>query len=477
MPRMDVVMEAPMRMESRPVSRFAGQWVHFIGIGGCGMSGLARILLDAGAVVTGSELNGSAVVDELVRRGARVSRQDGSLLAEELDLVVRTAAVPDDNAEYQRAMTIGKNPIKYAEMLGRVMGERYGIAVSGTHGKTTTTSMASFALVECGLEPSFVIGGSVEQLGGSSRSGLGPAFVVEACEFDRSFHHLHPNVAVITNIDADHLDFYQNGIEEIIESFRVFAGLVPPGGRIIANGQDYNTLRALHGVRARVETVGFDEINDFTWTVVPAGIENGCRTGRVYRLGRPVADLRLSVPGKHNLFNATAAIAAAHAAGLDPRDAAAAIGRFRGADRRMKRIGQYNGATLVDDYGHHPTEIQTTLAALREKYAPTRLICVFQPHQHSRTRHLLEDFGVSFADADLTLLPDIYAARDSEADRRAVSSTDLVNRIRAAGKQALHLPGLAQIVEYLKEQTRPGDLVVTMGAGNVGEVGSALLRG
>jgi UDP-N-acetylmuramate--alanine ligase len=470
--------ELYVRKDSRLPSRFTGKKVHFTGIGGCGMSGLARVLLDCGAVVSGSDSTPSEQTDDLARRGASISfEQIGELLSPDMDLVVRTAAIPDSNREFQAAKIIGLKQTKYAQLLGQVMQERLGVAISGTHGKTTTTSMASFALLECHADPSFVIGGTVPQLGGSSRSGLGNAFVVEACEFDRSFHNYHPTVAVVTNIEADHLDCYPGGLPEIIESFRVFAQRVPAGGKIIANGQDGNVRSAVAALPARVEWVGFDDTDALTWAVRVIGVESGRYRGQVFLNGKSLTTLYLSVPGKHNLFNATAALAACYACGVDPQEAAEAIGRFTGADRRMSELGRYNGAIVADDYGHHPTEIRTTLRALREKYSPQRLVCVFQPHQHSRTRYLLEDFANSFADADVTIVPDIYAARDTDDDKRSVCTADLVTRIRSTGREAMHLAELNQIIAHLKHDARPGDLIVTMGAGNVCDVGRDLVRG
>ncbi len=474
-----LVMESEVRMESQPItraSRWAGRKIHFIGIGGCGMSGLARMLLDAGAIVSGSDLKHSPQVAELAQRGASIThQQDGALLRPDLDLVVRTAAVHENNTEYQAACGMGLRQMKYAQLLGEVMSERLGVAVSGTHGKTTTTSMISFALLECGADPSFVIGGTVSQLGGSSRSGQGRGFVVEACEFDRSFHNLWPQVAVITNIDLDHVDCYPGGLAEIIESFRIFARRVPIDGKIIANGQDESSRHALAGSSAPIEWVGFDDIASLDWAVSHIGMRDGCHRGEVYRHGRAVAKLTLGIPGRHNLFNATAALAACEACGLDLEQAAQAIGRFKGADRRMTEMGRSNGALIVDDYGHHPTEIRTTLRALREKYHPRRLICVFQPHQYSRTRFLLDDFAASFCDADLTMVPEIYAVRDSEADRLSLSTRDLVERIERHGQRALFVPQLSQIVEDLRREVGSGDLVVTMGAGNVCDVGRELV--
>ena len=374
--------------------------------------------------------------------------------------------------------------MKYAELLGQVMGERLGVAIAGTHGKSTTTAMTAFGLIECGADPSFVVGGTVPQLGGGSRSGSGPAFVAEACEFDRSFHNLRPTVACITNIEADHLDCYKN-LQDIIESFRTFARLVPAEGLILANGADANVAKALVDVKAPVQTfsgqsaagalTGGSGAESADWSTRNLGAEAGCYRGEISFRGKSVATLRLSVPGVHNLFNATLAVAACAACGVEPAAAAEAVGRFTGVDRRMTEMGTFNGAIVVDDYGHHPTEIRTTLAALRGKYKPRRLLCVFQPHQASRTRLLFDDFAACFTDADEAILSDIYFVRDSEADRASVTSEQLVEKIRSNGKNARHLPKFDQITEYLSENARQGDLIVTMGAGGVWEIGRDLV--
>jgi UDP-N-acetylmuramate--alanine ligase len=460
------------RTDSPAASQFRGKRVHFIGVGGSGMSGLAGMLLDAGAVVSGSEPRPGPVTIELLRKGAKISRdQSGELLDEKIDLVVRTAAVPDKNREMIAASTLGLKTVKYAQMLGMVMGERFGVAVAGTHGKSTTSAMISFALAECGVDPSFVIGGTVPQLGGGSHSGGGRIFVAEACEFDRSFHNLRPTVALITNIEKDHLDYYRD-IDEIIESFRDFARRVPRDGVIIANGRDRQVAQALSGLPTPIETVALKE--NFIWSTRVLRIDNGCYRGEVSYRGQPVGTLRLSIAGEHNLLNATMAVAACAACGLPAGDAIEALGRFEGVDRRMTVVGRYHGATVVDDYGHHPTEIRTTLKALRERFDPRRLICVFQPHQHSRTRSLLEDFAASFVQADETIVPDIYFVRDSDAERHSVTAADLVERIKINGQKAIHLASFDRIVEYLKENAREDDLIVTMGAGNIWEIGRDL---
>jgi UDP-N-acetylmuramate--alanine ligase len=423
--------------------------------------------------VTGSEPKPNPQTFELTRRGAKVSRdQVGELLSPDVDLVVRTAAVNDTNREYLAAKGHGLRVVKYAELLGQVMQERYGVAVAGTHGKSTTTAMVAYALTRCGTDPSFVVGGTVPQLGGGSHSGAGNVFVAEACEFDHSFHNLRPRVAIITNIEEDHLDCYA-GIDDIVASFRTFARLVPADGLIIANGQDARVGQAIGGLGTPVEWVARER--EATWSTRASGFENGCPRGHVLRVGRPVAELRLAVAGEHNLFNATTAVAACAACGVDPARAAEALGSFTGVDRRMTRVGTYNGATVVDDYGHHPTEVRATLKALRERYQPRRLFCVFQPHQHSRTRFLLDDFATSFAAADETIVPDIYFVRDSEAERARVSAADLVERVSNNGQKARHLARFDAIVDYLRGEVGQGDLVVTMGAGNVWEIGRELV--
>lgn len=456
----------------RIAGRFKGKRVHFIGIGGCGMSGLARMLLDAGAIVSGSDSHPNDQVLDLGRRGAKINReQSGIALDESIDLVVRTAAIPTNNGEFLAAQRLGLRQVKYAELLGMVMADSLGVAVAGTHGKSTTTAMIAHALVECGADPSILVGGTVPQLGGSSRSGAGRVFVAEACEFDRSFHRLHPTVALITNIEEDHLDCYAD-IHEIVASFHAYARLVPPHGAIIAGAEDENVHKALAEVRAPIEWVGLSP--EWTWSARTLGVEKGCYRGEVLHDGRPIGELILQVPGEHNLRNATMAVAACAACGIDPRRAIEAINSFLGVDRRMEVVGIVGGATVVDDYGHHPTEIRATLTALRQRYQPRKLFCVFQPHQHSRTRFLLEDFAQSFEEADCTIVPDIYFVRDSEAERQRVNSGDLVERIQARGRDAIHLASFTQIVEHLKSRIGPGDLVVTMGAGNVWEIGRDL---
>ncbi len=436
------------------------------------MSGLARMLMDRGAIVTGSEPTPNDQTLKLVEQGARITRdQLGELLCHDVDLVVRTAAVPATNVEFQIAGRLGLRTVKYAQLLGEVMSEHLGIAVAGTHGKSTTTAMIAHTLLRCGMDPSFVVGGTVPQLGGGSRSGTGSPFVAEACEYDRSFHALKPRIAVITNIDADHLDCYRD-IEDIIASFRHFARLVPLDGKIIAAAEDH-VASALHVLDTPIEWCALE--TEAEWTTKSTGLTRGCHGGQVFHRGAHVADLQLAVAGRHNLSNATLAIAACCACGASPQAAADALGSFSGVDRRMTELGHAAGVTVVDDYGHHPTEIRATLEAIRDRYQPKRLICVFQPHQASRTRLLMDDFARSFTHADLVIMPEIYFVRDTEADRRSISAAMLARKLEERGKEAVFLATFEQVTDHVRSIVQPGDLVVTMGAGNVWEIGRDVL--
>ncbi len=458
-------------------SRFSQQRVHFVGIAGCGMSGLAHVLLDVDAVVSGTDPTDDAIVQGLRERGCEVrQRQDGTLVDEGLARVIHTAAVPEGHPELVKARHLGIEVTAYADLLGEVMAQRQGVAVAGTHGKTTTSAMIAYALVRGGLDPSFVVGGTIPQLGGGSRSGSGTVFVAEACEYNRSFLKLRPAVAVVTNVEADHLDTYTGGLPEIVETFGEFCSMVPDDGRVIINGDDPNS-KTLAGDRP-VWRVGTGLGND--WTLVPTGLADGRPTGQLLFDGKVTATLELKMPGRHNLMNAAMAVAAAVAVGADVVQAAKAVSDFRGVDRRQTHLGRARGfeVDVVDDYGHHPTEIRLTLGALRERYLngrDGRLICVFQPHQASRTRHLLDDFATSFAAADLVFFPDIYSVRDTIDDQRFVSSNTLADRVRQAGQHGEHVSGFEQVARRVRAELRDGDLVVTMGAGDVWKVGRLLV--
>ncbi|MDD4890385.1 MAG: UDP-N-acetylmuramate--L-alanine ligase [Phycisphaerae bacterium] len=462
------------RAVQRPGCSFAGQHVHLIGIGGCGMSGLASVLLGGGAIVSGSDRGQSSATVRLAEAGATVHiGQSPSNLPETCDLVVASAAVPPGNPEYAEAIRRGVQVIKYAQLLGRLMADACGLAIAGTHGKSTTSAMVAYILLKAGLDPTYVIGAVVPQLGGSSRAGGGAHFVAESCEYDSSFLNLRPTIAAILNIEEDHLDYYKD-LDAIIAGFAAFASLAPKTGRLIVNGEDRNVARAVAGVSAAVETFGTSE--GCHWRAVDLEVVDGCHSFELTAAGQRLGRCRLSLPGRHNVYNATAAAAVAIHCGVSAAQALAYVGEFRGADRRITLRGTEQGITVVDDYAHHPTEIQATLKAVREFYAPAKLWCVFQPHQHSRTRFLMKDFARSFALADNVLLPQIYFVRDSETERANVSAADLAAQIRLNGGDAEFLDSFDRILDHLRQHVQPGDLVLVMGAGDVWKVADEYLR-
>lgn len=464
-----------------------GRHLHFVGIGGCGMSGLARLANHAGAVCSGSDMSGSDVTEALARDGISVAlEQSTRTVPARCDELIISAAIPADHPEVVEARRRGVRVTKYAQMLGRLMIGRVGIAIAGTHGKSTTTSMLSHALIEAGLDPSFIVGAHCGQIGGGSRTGVSSNLLVaEACEFDRSFHHFHPTHAVILNVEEDHLDIYKS-IDEIVEAFGAFARRLPKDGSLLINHEMPHRLTIVAGLDCPVETIGFAP--QANWRVDLEQESGGAAAGDarpwvcLYHDGDPVARWRAPMPGEHMAYNSAVAAVTAHRVGAGWEAISEALSGFTGLDRRMQLLGRRTlrggkgkGVLVVDDYGHHPTEIDTTLRALRLHYKPKRLICVFQPHQHSRTRFLLEQFAASFSGADVVIVPHIYFVRDSEQERHAVSSADLVDRLRQRGQQAMHLYPFEAIVEQLQVTARDGDLVVVMGAGDVWRVAKRFL--
>ena len=454
---------------------FAGKRVHLIGIGGTGMRALARVLLDRGAIVTGSDQSPSGCIERLIDAGAKVTiGQKARNIPESCDLVAYSAAIHDQNPELVAARASGCEVIKYSRMLGKLMANRIGIAVAGTHGKSTTAAMVSYVLSAAGADPSFVVGATVEQLGGPSGAGSGKHFVVEACEFDRNFLDLQPQVAAILNVEEDHLDCYRD-IDAIIEAFRAFVARIPCDGVLVVNGEDRNALAAAETASAQVETFSLEETA--TWSGTNLSVDRGVYSMDVLCGGEHFCRLRVPLPGRHNASNALGSLALLHHCGISGEQIADLLPRFTGAYRRMTLKGRRGGITVIDDYAHHPTEIQTTLRAIRDHYEPKRLFCVFQPHQHSRTRFLLNNFARSFANTTEVIVPDIYFVRDSELEKDYISSRDLVAQIRFNGGRAAYLQTFEEIVRYLLTKLQGGDLIVTMGAGNIWEVAHEIVRG
>ena len=463
-----------------------GRRLHFVGIGGCGMSGLARIARRAGAVCTGSDHAPSDTITALRGEGFNVSlEQTTDTVPADSEVLVISAAIGDTHPEVVEATRRGMRVVKYARMLGELMVGRTGVAVAGTHGKSSTTSLLSHTLISAGLDPSVIVGANCPQIGGGWRVGKSDILVAEACEYDRSFHNLHPTHGLVLNVEEDHMEIYHS-IDAIVDAFRSFAQLLPADGSLLIGHDQSHRLAITAGLACDVQTLGFSPQADWRVSVADEGdAAAGPPRVTLFEKGKAVASWLSPLPGDHMAYNAAAAAVTAHRLGADWDAVAHGIETFAGLDRRMQRLGtrpagdgvtgEAGDVTVVDDYGHHPTEIDTTLRALRRHYRPQRLICVFQPHQHSRTRFLMDQFATSFSEADLIIVPDIYFVRDSEQERQEVRAAELVERLRRRGQKALHMEPLAAIAEHLAMITRPGDLVVTMGAGNVWEVARAFL--
>ncbi|MHC4395369.1 MAG: UDP-N-acetylmuramate--L-alanine ligase [Planctomycetota bacterium] len=454
----------------------AGLNLHFIGAGGIGMSGLAKLLIRNKAIVTGSDQMPTDVTAELCRIGAdiRIGHNDENLNPQ-TDAVVISAAIKEENPEFKLARQRGCEIFKYAEMLGALMNCYDGIAISGTHGKSTTSSWLVYCLKQAGLDPNFIVGAKISQLGISSGTGDGKYFVAEACEYDRSFLNLKPKIAAILNIEQDHLDYYKDE-GEIVEAFGQFALGIKPDGILIANGEDANAAKVIAELPSHLhcETFGFGENCNFSARNIK--VFDGLYAFEVYHNGRPLGPAQLTLPGRHNILNALAVVAMAVNAGVDAQQIPGLLGEFTGIDRRLMLKDRFNQITVLDDYAHHPTEIRASLEAIRQRYQPNRLWCIFQPHQYSRTRFLLDDFAESFKLADVTIVPEIYFVRDSEAEKEQINSEILVERIRSNAAESVFIDGFEAIGDYLKKNVTNGDVVVTMGAGDIWKVADEYIQ-
>ena len=445
--------------------------IHFIGIGGIGMSGIAEILLTMGYAVSGSDLRGSATTERLAALGATIYTGHSAANASASDVVVTSSAVAKDNPEVLEARARKIPVIQRAEMLAELMRLKYGIAIAGMHGKTTTTSMVAAVLAGGGLDPTVVVGGRVGAMGSNARLGRSQYLVAEADESDRSFLKLSPILAVVTNLDREHMDTYAD-MADVERVFIEFMDRVPFYGAITAC-VDNEMLRAiLPRVTRRVYTYGESVDADFRLRALRPTAD--CHaTFEVNTRGLILGPFDLHVPGRHNLLNATAAVAIGVQLGVPPEKIAAGLASFRGVDRRFQIKGVQNGVTVVDDYGHHPTEIRATLQAARE-CGYGRVLVLFQPHRYTRTRDLLGDFVTAFGDADSLQVLDIYAA--SEQPIPGVSGEALAEKIRAASGRIVGYAGsIEEGVDRLAKDARPGDLILTLGAGNVSQASAMLL--
>ena len=449
--------------------------IHFIGIGGISMSGLAQIVLKDGYRVTGSDWNRTEITEKLEHMGASIVYGHDAVNVEGINnasLVVYTAAAHDDNPEMIAAKERNVRLIDRAEFLGAIMKNyKHAVGVSGTHGKTTTTSMLAHALIGAKLDPTISVGGELDLIGGNIRTGSSDYFVTEACEYTNSFLKFYPTIALITNVEEDHLDFF-SGIDEIIESFRKFAYLTKDVGYVVAMGSDKNVQKALEGADdLKIITYGMESSFDY----YPENIvyNAGFPAFDVMHNGNKVCSVNLNVPGEHNILNTLATIAVCELCDVDAVTAAKGIETFKGTHRRFEKKGFLNGATVIDDYAHHPTEIKATLQAAK-KLPHNKVWCVFQPHTYSRTRTLWKEFTEAFDDTDELILTHIYAAR--EVFDGVTKPENLAEDIKKRGVSVKYIDGFSDIAAFLKENVKEGDIVFTMGAGDVVNINDLIIE-
>lgn len=446
--------------------------VYFIGIGGISMSGLAEILLSRGFKVSGSDRASSNLTKLLEAKGAVIHYgQRTENITPDLDLIVYTAAISKDNPEWIAMEELNIPSLSRAELLGEIMRNyEIPVAISGTHGKTTTTSMVSEILLKAETDPTLSIGGILKSIDGNIRVGQSPYFVTEACEYTNSFLHFNPKISIILNIEEDHLDFFKD-ITDIRNSFHRFATLLPADGTLIINHEIERIDEITEGIACPYLTYGFDASCDYHADDISYN-ELGYPTFTLHAKDRPSSQITLSVPGRHNISNSMAAIAFADCIGIDRETAVQALKEFNGTERRFEKKGEVAGITIIDDYAHHPTEIEATLQAA-SNYPHKTIWCVFQPHTYTRTKAFLPEFAQALSKADRVVLADIYAAR--EKNTLGISSQDLCDEICRLGTPCDYFPSFDEIENFLLENCAQGDLLITMGAGDIVKVGERLL--
>lgn len=447
--------------------------IHFIGIGGISMSGLAEILHKEGFTITGSDNQSSPLTDKMADNKIGITiGQKAENITKDIDLVVYTAAVHEDNEEFMEAEKQGLPMLSRAELLGQLMcNYEIPIAVSGTHGKTTTTSMLSHILLADNLDPTISVGGILKAIDGNIRVGDNKYFLTEACEYTNSFLHFNPKLGIILNIDEDHLDFFKD-LDDIYHSFKEFAKLLPDDGALIMNGSIDRIDEFKEIISCRLVTYGLDSSFDYH----AAGIvydSIGCPSFSVYKGSKKLGEITLCVNGTHNVLNALAAIAAADLIDVPFKDCQKGLSTFTGTNRRFEVKGIKKGITVIDDYAHHPTEIKATLNAA-DKYPHKEIWCIFQPHTYTRTKALFHEFADALSLADHIILTDIYAAR--ETDDLGVSSELLCEEIKAKNKDAYYIADFNEIKDFCNKNCQKDDLLITMGAGNVVSIAEAFLK-
>ena len=446
-----------------------GGWVHIVGIGGAGMSAIAAVLIERGYRVSGSDQYESDVTRSLRDHGAEVFIGHRAENIGEAQMLVASSAIREDNVELVAARAHGIPVNKRARFLGWLMQGARGVAVAGAHGKTTTTAMIAQILLGDGRDPRFIVGGAITAIGKAAHAGRDPEFVIEADEYDRMFLGLTPMIEVITNVEHDHPDYYPT-FDDMLEAFRAFVGLLPQEGLLVACGED-PAARALARASSRSVLYGFRPALDWHATDIRPNNAGGSDF-IAHRLGESLGLVRLRVPGKHNVLNALAALATTDALGVPFSRAQDALADFRGVGRRFDVRGEVNGVTIVDDYGHHPTEIKATLSGARTRYPGQPIWAVFQPHTYSRTQTLLSQFATAFVDADHVIVTAIYASR--ERNTLGISNATVVAAMNHPDARAID--SLGDVAAYLRQHIQPGDVVITFSAGDANKVSEALLR-
>ncbi|MDR1573343.1 MAG: UDP-N-acetylmuramate--L-alanine ligase [Clostridiales Family XIII bacterium] len=457
------------------MSVFSGKkHVHCVGVGGIGLSAVAEILLTKGFKVSGSDMKESEITDRLIGRGAAIYLGHRAKNITGADLIVYSAAVSPANPELVSAAEAGVKAVTRAEALGALMADyENSVAIAGTHGKTTTTSMISLILKAAGRAPTILVGGNLSEIGGNVEAGGGDYFVTEACEYMDSFLSLSPKYAVILNIDSDHLDYFAD-IEHIVRSFDSFAKLTPPSGAVVAYDANPFVNSILKNLKRRVITFGFHERCSYVAADI-AFNQAGMPGFSILHAGRKLCDVQLAIPGEHNIANALAAFACCHDMGVDAREIKRTVEKFEGTQRRFDLLGETeNGVRVVDDYAHHPAEIAATLKAA-ENIPHRELWCLFQPHTYTRTIALFNEFVDAFGSADRIVMAEIYAAREKNIHK--ISSRSIVDAIKAGQpqKEARYFADFDEMAAFVRENAKPGDLVITMGAGDIYKVGEMIL--
>lgn len=449
---------------------YTEQHVHFIGIGGYGMSAIARVMLEMGYNVTGSDVASQELTEKLATKGAKIYIGHKEEQVHGADLVVYSTALPKNNVERVEAEKLGIPVLHRSEMLAKLLNEGKGVAIAGTHGKTTTTSMIASVMDNCGIDPTYIVGGEIIDKGTNAKAGKGEYVVAEADESDGSFLHYYPAYGIVTNIEADHLENYDGDFNKLKQAYVQFINQIKPGGKAVVCGDDHYILELMPQMTSEIITYGIDTNCDYTASDLVLGDRKVSYTMNYG--GKELGQIHLSVPGKHNVYNSMAAVIVCLEAGIPFAEIAEAICLTHGAKRRFQVLGDHNDILIIDDYAHHPTEILATISAA--KATGKKIIAVFQPQRYTRTYFLLDDFSRAFGEADEVIITDIYSPA-GEKQIEGINSAKLVELIKQnSNPNTRHLPTKEDVLVDLQGRLASGDLVLTMGAGDIYKVGKHL---